>query len=133
MLKKPGGFTTQIRPLTPIMTMSKEKTGVRDALFVCQRAPRISEAILSYFMKYPAPVTRNRHLDAGAIEKQKTKIAAYVNRALGKALISEVFVFEGAAAKSGVEARFPGAQQGCSRVMKEYEQQLKEAQEKGKK
>ena len=121
---KPGSFTTQIRPLTPILTVPKAK----DVAFVCQRAPRAAEAILYYFSKNPAPVDRKRKVDIDALKKQAPKIAAYVNRAFGKNIISEVFVIEGGKSMGkGVMSRLPFAQtQGCGRVMEEYEERMQE-------
>lgn len=119
---KPGGFTSQIRPLTPILTVPKAE----DVAFVCQRAPRASEAILYYFSKNPAPVDKKRKLDMKALKKQAKTIAAYVNEALGKAVISEVHMIEGGKSMgSGVMGRLPFAQtQGCGRVMEEYQQRM---------
>lgn len=119
---KPGGYTTKIRPLTPIMTVPK----AGDVSFVCQRAPRAAEAILYYFSKYPAPVDKKRKVDMKAMKKQIGKIASYVNKALGKKVVSEVYVIEGGKSMGrGVMARLPFAQtQGCGRVMDEYEQRM---------
>jgi len=121
---KPGSFTTQIRPLTPILTVPNAE----DTATVCQLAPRAAEAVLYYFSKYPAPVDKRRKIDIEALKKQATKIAAYVNRALGKNMVSEVFVIEGGKSMgSGVMSRLPFAQtQGCGRVMEEYEQRMQQ-------
>ncbi|HEY9079020.1 hypothetical protein [Magnetovibrio sp.] len=121
---KPGSFTTQIRPLTPILTVPKAE----DVAFVCQRAPRAAEAILYYFSKHPAPVDRTRHVDIDALKPQAPAIAAYVNKAFGKNIISEVYVIEGGKTMgSGVMSRLPFAQtQGCGRVMEEYEKRMQE-------
>ena len=122
---KPGSFLTQMRPMTPVMTVPK----AGDVAFVCQRAPRASEAILYYFQKNPAPVLRNRHVDVDTVNKAHATIAAYVNRALGKGVVSEVYLVEGAGDKmaTGTSARLPFASiQGCSRVLEEYEQRMKE-------
>ena len=121
---KPGSFLTQMRPMTPVMTVPKAD----DVAFVCQRAPRASEAILYYFQKNPAPVLTNRHVDVDAVNAQHATIAAYVNRALGREAVSEVYMVEGAGEKmaTGTAARLPFAQiQGCSRLMKEYEERMK--------
>jgi len=48
---KPGSFTTQIRPLTPILTVPKAE----DVAFVCQRAPRAAEAILYNLFQVAGP------------------------------------------------------------------------------
>ncbi|MBL4615172.1 MAG: hypothetical protein JKY27_09900 [Magnetovibrio sp.] len=119
---KPGGYTTKIRPLTPIMTIPKAE----DVSFVCQRAPRAAEAILYYFSKYPAPVDKKRKLDMKALKKQVRKIAAYVNKAIGRNVVSEVYVVEGGKSMGrGVMARLPFARsQGCGRVMDEYEERM---------
>ena len=121
---KPGSFTTQIRPLTPILTVPKAK----DVAFVCQRAPRAAEAILYYFSKNPAPVDKKRRVDVDALKKQAPIIAAYVNKAFGKNIISEVFIIEGGKSMgSGMMARLPFAQtQGCGRVMEEYEKRMQD-------
>lgn len=121
---KPGALTTQIRPLTPILTVPDGD----NVAFVCQRAPRASEAILYYFTKYPAPLDRTGHVDVDALKVHKGKIAAFVNHALGKDVVSEVYVIEGGKSMgSGVMARLPFAQtQGCGRVLEEYEQRMKE-------
>ena len=121
---KPGSFTTQIRPLTPILTVPKAD----DVAFVCQRAPRAAEAVLYYFTKNPAPVDKRRRVDIDALKDQAPKIAAYVNRAFGKNVVSEVYVVEGGKSMGrGVMARLPFAQtHGCGRVMEEYEKRMKE-------
>ena len=121
---KPGSFTTKLRPLTPIMTVPKAE----DVAFVCQRAPRAAEAVLYYFTKYPAPVDKRRKVDIDALKKQAKKIAAYVNKAFGKVVVSEVFVVEGGKSMgSGVMSRLPFAQtQGCGRVMEEYQKRMDE-------
>ncbi len=121
---KPGSLTNQIRPLTPILTVPDGD----NVAFVCQRAPRVSEAILYYFSKFPAPVDRKRRVDLDSLKKQKGKIAGYVNKALGKAVVSEVYVVEGGKAMGrGVMSRLPFAQtQGCGRVLDEYEQRMKQ-------
>jgi len=121
---KPGSFTSKLRPLTPILTVPKAE----DVAFVCQRAPRAAEAILYYFSKYPAPVDKKRKVDIDALKKQAPKIAAFVNRAFGKNIISEVYVIEGGKSMgSGVMARLPFAQtQGCGRVMEEYEKRMQQ-------
>ncbi|MCW8916169.1 MAG: hypothetical protein OQK24_09990 [Magnetovibrio sp.] len=121
---KPGSFTSQIRPLTPILTVPDGD----DVAFVCQRSPRASEAILYYFSKYPAPVDHKRRIDLDALKKQKGKIAGFVNKALGRAVVSEVYVIEGGKSMGrGVMSRLPFAQtQGCGRVMEEYEQRMKQ-------
>lgn len=121
---KPGSFLTDMRPMTPVMTVPRAD----DVAFVCQRAPRASEAILYYFQKNPAPVLRNRHVDVETVNKKHAEIAAYVNRALGREAVSEVYMVEGAGEKmaTGAAARLPFAQiQGCSRLLKEYEERMK--------
>ena len=119
---KPGGYTTQIRPLTPILTVPKAE----DTAFVCQRAPRAAEAILNYFLKNPAPVNKRRRLDIDALKAQAKDIAAYVNKAFGRSVVSEVYVIEGGKSMgSGVMSRLPFAQtQGCGRVIEEYENRM---------
>ncbi len=121
---KPGSFLTTVRPMTPVMTVPK----AGDVAYVCQRAPRTSEAILYYFQKNPAPVLKNRHVDIDAVNADHAKIAAYVNRALGRNMVSEVFLVEGGGDKmaTGAASRLPFAQiQGCSRVLEEYEQRMR--------
>lgn len=121
---KPGSYLTSVRPMTPVMTVPK----AADVAFVCQRAPRASEAVLHYFQKNPAPVLHNRHIDIDAVNANHVKIAAYVNRALGRNVVSEVYVTEGGGSSmsKGASSRLPFAQiQGCSRVLKEYEQRMK--------
>lgn len=123
-LTKPGGFTTQLRPLTPIMTVPKAE----HVPLVCQRAPRAAEAVLYYFQKNPAPVDKKRRVDIDALKKKAKTIAAYVNRALGDKMVSEVYVVEGGKALGrGVMARLPFAQtQGCGRVLEQYEKRMEE-------
>jgi len=123
VLTKPGSYMTSIRPMTPVMTVPKAD----DVAFLCQRAPRAAEAILYYFQKNPAAVLPNRHVDIVALNKAHTKIAAYVNRALGRGVVSEVYVVEGAGPNmaTGVAARMPFASiQGCSRVLTEYKKRM---------
>lgn len=129
---KPGSFLTTVRPMTPVMTVPKAD----DVSFVCQRAPRAAEAILAYFQRNPAPVLRNKHIDIDAVNANHAKIAAYVNRALGVNAVSEVFMVEGGGDKmaTGTSSRLPFAQiQGCSRVLEEYEQRMKDLLEGDKK
>lgn len=121
---KPGSYLTTVRPMTPVMTVPKAD----DVSFVCQRAPRAAEAILAYFQRNPAPILRNRHIDIDAVNANHAKIAAYVNRALGGKIVSEVFMVEGGGDKmaTGASSRLPFAQiQGCSRVLEEYEQRMR--------
>ncbi|MBF0247722.1 MAG: hypothetical protein HQL36_06575 [Alphaproteobacteria bacterium] len=124
-LVKPGSPATRIRPLTPIMTVPKAE----DVPFVCQRAPRAAEAILNYFYKNPAPVTKKGELDVKTLDDNHRLVAAHVNRAFGKPIVSEVYFIEGGKSfGSGMMGRLPFAQsQGCGRVMEEYEKRLKEA------
>jgi len=125
VLQKAGGFTTEIRPMTPVMTVPKAD----DVAFVCQRAPRAAEAILYYFQKNPAPVLANRRVDTVTLDKNHAKIAAYVNRALGRAAVSEVYLVEGGGPSmaTGTSSRLPFASiQGCSRVLEEYQQRMKD-------
>jgi len=121
---KPGSYMTQIRPLTPILTVPKAE----DVADVCQRAPRVAEAVLHYFSRNPAPVDKRRRVDIDALKSQAKKIAVYVNKALGKNMVSEVYVIEGGKSMSrGVMSRLPFAQtQGCGRVLEEYEKRMQE-------
>lgn len=129
---KPGSLIPQVRPMTPVMTVPK----AADVAFVCQRAPRAAEAILYYFQKNPAPINKSRRIDIDAVNAKHAQIAAYVNRALGKNMISEVYLVEGGGAKmaTGAAARLPFSSiQGCSRVLEEYEQRMKDLLEGDKK
>ncbi len=120
----PGSFLGQSYPLTPVMTVPKAE----DVAFVCRRAPRVAEAILRYFQQYPVSLTPQHRLDLKAINKNNVKIAAYVNRALGQNAVSKVYLTD-VVAKSmarGTMERLPFAKiQGCSRVLKEYEERMK--------
>jgi len=120
----PGGFTTSLRPLTPILVVPRDF----NAPLVCQRAPRVAEALLNYFMKNPAPVDRSRRLDAEAMDQQKRALAAYVNRAIGLNAVSEVYIIEGGKSLStGVAARLPFAHAtGCGPVLEAYEKRVQE-------
>ncbi|MEG3618488.1 hypothetical protein V5T82_08495 [Magnetovibrio sp. PR-2] len=129
---KKGAITNPIRPLTPILTVPNGE----HVAFVCQRSPRAAEAILYYFSKYPAPLDKKRRVDLDALKKQKDRIAGFVNKALGRAVVSEVYVIEGGKSMGrGVMSRLPFAQtQGCGRVLEEYEdrmQQLLGGEKKG--
>ncbi|HEY9164127.1 MAG TPA: hypothetical protein VIN57_05920 [Magnetovibrio sp.] len=122
---KPGALIADVRPMTPVMTVPK----AGDVAFVCQRAPRASEAILLYFQKNPAPIASNRRVDIDAVNAGHAKIAEYVNQALGRYVVSEVYLVEGGGANmaKGAAARLPFASiQGCSRVLEEYEQRMKQ-------
>ena len=121
---KKGALTNPIRPLTPVLTVPNGE----HVAFVCQRAPRASEAILYYFSKYPAPLDKKRRVDVEALKEQKGKIAGFVNKALGRAVVSEVYVVEGGKAMGrGVMSRLPFAQtHGCGRVLEEYEQRMQQ-------
>jgi len=121
---RPGSWTTAVRPMTPILVVPK---GYQVPL-VCQRVPRVIEALLNYFLKEPAPVDRRLRLDSTALESKKVKIAKYVNRAIGMDAVSEVYVFEGGRAMtSGVAARLPGGgtSTACGPVLEEYEKKVK--------
>lgn len=121
---KPGSLIPDVRPMTPVMTVPK----AADVAFVCQRAPRAAEAILYYFQKNPAPINKSRRIDIDAVNANHAQIAAYVNRALGKNMISEVYLVEGGGAKmaTGAASRLPFSSiQGCSRVLEEYEQRMR--------
>jgi len=122
---KPGALIPDVRPMTPVMTVPK----AGDVATVCQLAPRASEAILHYFQKNPAPLAKNRRIDIDAVNAKHAEIAQYVNRALGKNMVSEVYLVEGGgdSMATGTAARLPFAQiQGCSRVLEEYEQRMKQ-------
>ncbi|MCR4378896.1 MAG: hypothetical protein NUV50_12490 [Rhodospirillales bacterium] len=122
---KPGALIPEVRPMTPVMTVPK----AADVATVCQLAPRAAEAILHYFQKNPAPLMANRHINIDAVNAKHADIAAFVNRALGKNMVSEVYLVEGGgdSMATGTSARLPFAQiQGCSRVLEEYEQRMKQ-------
>lgn len=123
---KPGSLTSTMRMVTPILKVPNPKYSP----LICHRMPRVIEALLSYFSQYPAPVDRTRHIDSTALEAQKEKMAAYVNRALGHNVVSAVYVFEGGKSmSSGVAARFPGASSNaCGAILEENEKKLKEAE-----
>lgn len=120
---RPGSFTSTMRPMTPILVVPRDF----NKPLVCQRAPRAAEALLQYFISNPAPVTKRYRLDEKALEAQKTKIAAYVNRAIGTNAVSAVYIFEGGKALStGVAARLPGNATACGPVLEEFEKQVQE-------
>ena len=122
---KPGALIPEVRPMTPVMTVPKAD----DVALVCQRAPRAAEAILLYFQKNPAPMTSGRRIDIDAVNLKYAEMAAYVNRALGAVMVSEVHLVEGGGDNmaKGAAKRLPFAQiQGCSRVLEEYEQRMKQ-------
>jgi len=121
---RPGSWTTTMRPMTPILVVPK----AYNVPLVCQRVPRLIEALLNYFLKEPAPVDRKLHLDSTALEAKKAVMAAHVNRAIGIDAVSEVYVFEGGKALSaGVASRLPGgkASTACGPVLEEYEKKIK--------
>lgn len=121
---RPGSWTTTMRPMTPILVVPK----AYNVPLVCQRVPRVIEALLNYFLKEPAPVDRKLHLDSTAMETKKAVMAAHVNRAIGIVAVSEVYVFEGGKALSaGVASRLPGgkASTACGPVLEEYEKKIK--------
>ena len=121
---RPGSWTTAVRPMTPILVVPK----AYNVPLVCQRVPRVIEALLNYFLKEPAPVDRKLRLDSTALELEKTVMAAHVNRAMGIDAVSEVYIFEGGKAlSSGVAARLPGAKAStaCGPVLEEYEKKIK--------
>jgi len=130
-VQKPGSILPGIVPLVPTLTVPK----AGDVAFVCQRAPRAAEALLQYFQDNPAPLNRRRHVDTDALDKNRKLVAAYVNRALGRAAVSEVFVSEsGPKMAKGTAARMPFAKiQGCSRVLAEFEARMKKLLESEKK
>jgi len=121
---RPGSWTTTMRPMTPILVVPK----AYNVPLVCQRVPRVIEALLQHFLKEPAPVDRKLHLDSTAMEAKKAVMAAHVNRAIGIDAVSEVYVFEGGKAlSSGVASRLPGgkASTACGPVLEEYEKKIK--------
>lgn len=123
-LTRPGGYTTALRPMTPILVVPQDF----HAPLVCQRAPRITEALLNYFLKKPAPITEKYQLDDKALEEQKAAMAAHVNRAIGTNAVSAVYVLEGGKSMSkGVAARLPFAHAtSCGPVLEEYEKRVME-------
>lgn len=118
----PGAFTTSMRPMTPILIVPRDF----NTPLVCQRAPRVAEALLQYFLQRPAPVNRRYEIDNEALEKQKLEMAGHVNRAIGIKAVSAVYIFEGGRSMSkGVAARLPFAHAtGCGPVLEEYEKRV---------
>lgn len=123
-LSRPGAFTTSMHPMTPILIVPH----AYNSPLVCQRAPRISEALLRYFLQNPAPVDKSRRLDVDGLTKQSTAIAAYVNKSIGIDAVSNVYVIEGnKTLATGVAARLPfSTTTACGAVLQEYEQQIQE-------
>jgi len=123
---KPGAYTSTLRIVTPILIIPDTK----HSPLVCHRMPRVIEALLKYFTQYPAPVNRKLYLDIEALDAQKTKMAAYANRALGRNVVRAVYILEGGQAmSSGTAARFPGASSNaCGAILEENDRKLKEAQ-----
>lgn len=120
----PGAFTSALRPMTPILVVPRDF----NTPLVCQRAPRVAEALLQYFMQNPAPVNKKHRLDDKALETQKSKMAGYVNRAIGLKAVSAVYLIEGGKSMStGVAARLPFANAtSCGPVLEAYEKQVQE-------
>ena len=123
-LTRPGSYTTSMRAMTPILVVPHEY----NTPLVCQRAPRITEALLRYFLQSAAPVDKKHHIDSDALAKQSAVMAAFVNKAIGLDVVSDVYIIEGGKAMStGVAARLPFANAtGCGAVLEHYEQQVQE-------
>jgi|GEM_PF-3254185 len=121
---RPGSFTTAMHAMTPILVVPMAK----NSPLVCQRAPRVSEALLRYFMKNPAPVDKTRHLDVDSLTKQSVAMAAFVNTSIGMNAVSNVYVIEGnKALTTGVAARLPfSTATACGSVLDAYEKQVQE-------
>lgn len=123
-LTKPGTTTTSLLPMTPILVVPQAS----NLPLVCQRAPRVAEALLRYFMKKPAPVTKKYGLDDKALAEQKRMLAAYVNRAIGLKAISAVHIIgDNKPQTKGVAARLSFAHAiSCGPVLAEYEKRIRE-------
>ncbi|MBL4615072.1 MAG: hypothetical protein JKY27_09390 [Magnetovibrio sp.] len=113
-----------MRPMTPILVVPR----AFNTPLVCQRAPRIAEALLQYFFIHPAPVTRRNRLNEERLETQKTKMAAYVNRAIGINAVSAVYIIDSAKAlATGTAARLPfSGASACGPVLEEFENKVQE-------
>ncbi|TCS63166.1 hypothetical protein [Varunaivibrio sulfuroxidans] len=107
-------------PVTPVMTVPRAD----DAAIVCQSAPRINDAIIGVFFSHPLILQRDGHLQ---LDGAGPKLVGPINRALGKAMVSEVFLIQGGKKLGkGVMASLPFATtQGCGRVLDEYEARMK--------
>lgn len=125
--KSPGSMATALRAITPILIVPHDF----NAPVVCQRAPRVTEALLQFFMQHPIAVNDQRRLDLHALDEQKTQMAAYANRALGLKAVSAVYILEGGKSMTtGVASRLPFKNAtSCGPVIEEYEKRLKAAQE----
>lgn len=107
-------------PVTPVMTVPRAD----DAAVVCQSAPRINDAIIGVFFSHPLILQRDGHL---RLENAGPALVGPINRALGKAMVSEVYLIQGGKKLGkGVMASLPFATtQGCGRVLDEYEARMK--------
>lgn len=107
-------------PVTPVMTVPRAD----DAAIVCQSAPRINDAIIGVFFSHPLILQRDGHLQ---LDDAGPKLVGPINRALGKAMVSEVYLIQGGKKLGkGVMASLPFATtQGCGRVLDEYEARMK--------
>jgi len=121
---RPGSFTTVMRPFTPILVVPRDF----NTPLVCQRAPRVAEALLQYFLSAPIPVDRKRHLDQETLQTRTKDMAMHVNRALGLNAVSEVYLIEGGKAmNTGVAQRMAQSKAAsCGPVLKEYEKHVME-------
>jgi len=119
---KPGSIMPRTRPLTPILLVPK----AGDVAKVCQRAPKVKEAILQYFQAKPASLLRNQHVDLKALEKDSALISRYINNKLWAGAVTEVSILENAKSMAtGVAKRF-GFASNCSRVLAEFEKRVEE-------
>ena len=125
---KPGSLLTTQRMMTPFIVPFDASLKVG----ICKRLPRVTEALVQYFLKNPAPVDRRLKVDIAALEKEKKTMAAYVNRAIGARAVSAVYIIEGGKTMStGTASRFPGASaNACGEIIDAYDKQLKAVKNK---
>lgn len=121
---RPGAFTTSMHAMTPILVVPL----ATNSPMVCERAPRITEALLRYFLRNPAPVDKTRHLDVNGLAQQSAAMATFVNQSIGIDAVSQVYVIEGGKAMAtGVAARLPFTNAtACGSVLSEYEKQVQD-------
>lgn len=113
--------TTESRAVTSIYTVKYAE----DVPTFCQQAVRVRETLIAYLNKYPLQIGPDRQL---VLEGVGPKIVPYINRTLGKVMVTETILLEGGKRLAkGAMSRLPFAHsQGCGRVLEEYEQRMNE-------
>lgn len=113
--KKADGMV-ESRPVSSFYTVRLAE----DVRMFCQNAHKIRETLLAYMTKFPPLIGKNKRLQLDGIG---AKVVPYINRTLGRVVVTEAVLIEGGAKLTkGAAAGLPFTKfQGCGRTMEEYE------------